>query len=673
MPKQSSEKLWQKAQDAVGRKQWEKAISLLTEFVSLEPNHAEAYRMRGSAYAKRGEHVQSIADYDKALELEPEEDAPVRYGQAPAGEQSAMSTRTSSGLWQKSLQAVRRKEWDTAVALLTEFIAMNPNHAEAYRKRGGAYAKQGEHQLSIADYDRALELEPEDDAPVRYDQGAAGGQTGPLDLPGEGLWQRSLQAVQRRKWDQAISLLSEFISMNPNDAEAYRKRGRAYSKKGEHDLSMADYDKALELEPEDTSLPDEREATAAGQDGAPSQSPREIWHKSQDAFKHKEWDEVTVLLTEYIALNPGDAEAYRKRGYAYSAKGEHARAVADCEKAVELSPESAEAHYDLGLVTQGGQTLAATQAEPPLEMGAELGAELGREDGDALDFLLEDTVAQDGPDSAAERTAAATRTEELSPEAGTEAGQEDEGEHVPEWSPEDTAVHFNLGAAEEHASSPAEVPEGSPQAGGTDAGQPQELEPEDVTSYYHRTLASERIVAPTQTQEDVLQTIQDAIGRKEWDQVVATLTEYIALNPNHSEVYKNRAAAYAEQGEFDLAISDYNKALKLSPRYAEAYKSRGAAYAAKGDYNHAISDYGRALKLSPRYGDAYRNRAAAYVEKGEYERAISDYDKVVRLAPKDAETYKNRGVAYAGQGAYDFALTDFDKAIALAPQDAGVY
>jgi len=66
------------------------------------------------------------------------------------------------------------------------------------------------------------------------------------------------------------------------DADAYNNRGFAYIQKGELDQAIADFDKAIELDPE-------------------------------------------------------LAEAYNDRGYAYYLKGEVAKAVSDFEKCIELS------------------------------------------------------------------------------------------------------------------------------------------------------------------------------------------------------------------------------------------------------------------------------------------------------------------------------------------------
>ena len=81
--------------------------------------------------------------------------------------------------------------------------------------------------------------------------------------------------LDKGKYDDAIADFDKAIALDPNDAAAYGNRGNAYYSKGEVDRAIADY-------------------------------------------------------TKVIALNPNDAKAYYNRGNAYDDKGEVDRAIADC-------------------------------------------------------------------------------------------------------------------------------------------------------------------------------------------------------------------------------------------------------------------------------------------------------------------------------------------------------
>lgn len=122
---------------------------------------------------------------------------------------------------------------------------------------------QDEHGKTAADYDKAVELAP-NDADTYYERG---------DF-----------YYEMDEYSKAIDDYSKAIRLNPNYADAYHNRGCAYGEMGEYDKAIVDYNKAIELAPD-------------------------------------------------------DADAYHSRGLAYREKGEVARAVSDLEKCIRLSSD----------------------------------------------------------------------------------------------------------------------------------------------------------------------------------------------------------------------------------------------------------------------------------------------------------------------------------------------
>ena len=50
---------------------------------------------------------------------------------------------------------------------------------------------------------------------------------------------------------RSIADLTQAIQRNPNDANAYFDRGRAYQRNGDYDRAIVDYTKAIKLKPDD--------------------------------------------------------------------------------------------------------------------------------------------------------------------------------------------------------------------------------------------------------------------------------------------------------------------------------------------------------------------------------------------------------------------------------------
>ena len=127
----------------------------------------------------------------------------------------------------RGAEADQRGQYSEAIANFTKAIELNPDYAEAYYARGHVYGKQGEYDQSIANLTKAIELNP-DYAQVYYFRG--------LTYSGQG------------EHDQAIQDFTKAIELNPKLAEAYYFRGLTYSGQDEHDLAIQDSTKAIELE-----------------------------------------------------------------------------------------------------------------------------------------------------------------------------------------------------------------------------------------------------------------------------------------------------------------------------------------------------------------------------------------------------------------------------------------
>jgi tetratricopeptide (TPR) repeat protein len=100
----------------------------------------------------------------------------------------------------------------------------------AHLDHGRACLDKGKYDDAIADYDKAIALDP--NVALAYTiRAVAYGIKGDLD--------------------RAIADLDKAITLNPNDATAYTIRGNAYYVKGDYDRAIADYRKALEINPSD--------------------------------------------------------------------------------------------------------------------------------------------------------------------------------------------------------------------------------------------------------------------------------------------------------------------------------------------------------------------------------------------------------------------------------------
>ena len=95
---------------------------------------------------------------------------------------------------------------------------------------GRACLDKGKYDDAIADYDRAIALDPKD-ATAYTNRGVAYGRKGRVN--------------------RAIADYDKAIALDANVALAYTNRGVAYGRKGWVDRAIADFSKALEINPSD--------------------------------------------------------------------------------------------------------------------------------------------------------------------------------------------------------------------------------------------------------------------------------------------------------------------------------------------------------------------------------------------------------------------------------------
>ena len=100
---------------------------------------------------------------------------------------------------------------------------------EVYSNRGSAYLMIDEIDRAISDFDRAIQLEP--DNAIRY-------------------YNRGIAFSRKHQVQKAIDDYSRAIQLRPDLAPAYGNRAHEFELAGERDKAIADYRKALLLAPE---------------------------------------------------------------------------------------------------------------------------------------------------------------------------------------------------------------------------------------------------------------------------------------------------------------------------------------------------------------------------------------------------------------------------------------
>ena len=143
-----------------------------------------------------------------------------------AGKQSARNIAGAHFFRGNSYLA--KDDFKSAIADYNKAIALNPKDGDFYINRGAAYEQIKEFDLALQDESKAIELKP--------------GAPGPYANRGNAYVYKGDRA-------RAIEDYSKAISLSPDVATYYVSRGYAYSLVEQNEKALLDYRKALELDP----------------------------------------------------------------------------------------------------------------------------------------------------------------------------------------------------------------------------------------------------------------------------------------------------------------------------------------------------------------------------------------------------------------------------------------
>lgn len=143
----------------------------------------------------------------------------------------------------------------------------------------------------------------------------------------QGFVLRGFKSQQDGQYDQAIADFDRALALDPNNVLALTGRGEARGRKGEHDRAIADFDRALTLDPA----------------FLPALQGRGAVHE-----KTGDHDAAIRDYNQLLRLDATNAPALTGRAIAWRAKGEFTQALADYSAAAAANPEHAVALNNRG-------------------------------------------------------------------------------------------------------------------------------------------------------------------------------------------------------------------------------------------------------------------------------------------------------------------------------------
>lgn len=317
--------------------------------------------------------------------------------------------------------------------------------------------------------------------------------------------------------DSALDDYNTALSLNPENTSVLESRASLYSDLGYYNQAIVDMNRLLELDPNNIPM---------------------LYYRGSAYSKSGQYEKALLDLNSYLQLVPDDVDAIYVRSLTRANMGEIDAALNDFHRVIELDPEHINAY-----INQAQLYLSIGQLEMVLPLLTRA-MEIDNTNLRIYNTLLVLLITNENWQSVIE--------------------------------------YSNVGLA---------------------------LAPEDPFFYKSRSigyLATDQFNLAYEDIEYVIQSFKDGIfgsaTNREIDPLIATaeeLTMFVNLTPNSSEYFHMRGIYYFHQDQLTKAINDFTEALAINPQTYYALFYRAMAHADSGNKQGAIHDLQAFLLLCP--------------------------------------------------------------------------
>lgn len=149
--------------------------------------------------------------------------------------------------------------------------------------------------------------------------------------------------------------------------------------------------------------------------------------------------------------------------------------------------------------------------------------------------------------------------------------------------------------------------------------------------------------------------------RRDSARAIATLEDFLAVNPTHGDAAVALARLQYSQGAHETAAESLRKRLVVEPDDTASLNLLGLILAREfGDLDAGGRLLERALQLSPELDDAMANLGWVYAEQGRIGEALAHFNAVLAKHPEDSETRLMRAYVHLKAGEFAAGWADFD-------------
>lgn len=240
------------------------------------------------------------------------------------------------------LTVQRNDVYRNGITLWSDVIKKSPGKVRAYNNLGLAYLQQGDINLAIDSFQKAISINPRyakayhnmsviEQRQGQYDQAFIYIEKALTQAPDNPVFLNCRGEIlfSKRLLDRALVDFNKAIERNRNYAEAYNNRGNVYKLKGDRLLAQADFNKAILINP----FYDQ------------AYNNRGLVYRSE-----KKYNEALEEFTRAIKINPVNVAAINNRGLTYKDQDKYELALKDFDRVLQLDPHREQVYNNRGLV-----------------------------------------------------------------------------------------------------------------------------------------------------------------------------------------------------------------------------------------------------------------------------------------------------------------------------------
>ncbi len=474
------------------------------------------------------------------------------------------------------------------------------------------FAGVGEYYLTNAEIDNSLKFFRE---AALLD---AKNGTAKLGLS-EALTRKGDDVMVKGQTDIAKLLYDEAVRNNPKNAFAYAGLAEVAAAKDDSATAIANYEKALALDPDLTELNGPlgayyfqageiaksetvlQKALATNSENAETQ-----FFIGMVRYRQNRNEEAISAFEKSIQLDPRNPETHYYLGEVYDRLDRDKDAIAEYRQAVTLNPKYFDAWFDLGAAyynratDQGPNSTYYDEAVKSYKEALKINPRSGEAHGNLADVYRQMRKLDEAIGEYRLATTFIPNDPELYSKFGYVAGQR---AATPGY---DSFWKLSIDSLEKAVSMSSDYIDY------TNLG----------WAYYNAAITD-------------LKARREADYKAKLEKARAALEKAVSMNDKMAAPFLNLGMVRTDLGDFAGAVEALTKAADLQRNWIAAINELGIAYRKNGDFDNAVKQFRRAISVDDKFAVGHYNLAESEYRRGNIKEAKKEYEKLKKMNRAD--------------------------------------